>query len=222
MKAKISEIFYSLQGEGIYQNRPQIFIRFWGCNLKCAFCDTSFPFYKELTLKEIIEVIQNYPYPRHSISLTGGEPLLQYKFLKELCFFLKEQNQKIYLETNGTLYKELQEVIDFIDIVAMDFKLPSSTKERVFWQEHKKFLRVAVEKEVFVKAVITPYTCFKDIFLTAEIIKEIEKNIPLILQPQYGYETLLWRHLETLREKLSETFLHVEVIPQLHKKLGIK
>ena len=85
------------------------------------------------------------------MSLTGGEPLLQKDFLKGLLSLFKESRMISYLETNGILYKELQSIIDDIDIIAMDFKLPSSTKCRSFWDEHKRFLEVALRKEVFIK-----------------------------------------------------------------------
>ena len=63
------------------------------------------------------------------------------KFLPEL----KKNNFSTYLETNGTLFGNLREVINFIDIIAMDIKLPSSTGKWDFWNEHAEFLKIAKE-----------------------------------------------------------------------------
>ncbi|MDD5613833.1 MAG: 7-carboxy-7-deazaguanine synthase QueE, partial [Candidatus Omnitrophica bacterium] len=78
LKAKISEIFYSVQGEGIYVGYPQIFIRFWGCNLKnCRYCDTQSKYFKEYGIQDLKIEIELIKKDCHSLSITGGEPLLQ-------------------------------------------------------------------------------------------------------------------------------------------------
>jgi Pyruvate-formate lyase-activating enzyme len=78
--------------------------------------------------------------------------------LKEILRLLKNQGIKTYLETNGSLANEFSEVKDDIDIVAMDIKLPSSTRDRTLWQEHKRFLSEAKGKDVFVKIVVCEST----------------------------------------------------------------
>ena len=116
-KVKIKEVFQSIQGEGPYVGYKQLFIRFCNCNLKCNFCDTEFSEvsdfieYDPCELADIANVCENI----HSISLTGGEPLLSVEFLKE---FLPRVNKKIYLETNATLADKFLEVKPFIDIVS--------------------------------------------------------------------------------------------------------
>jgi len=149
MKAKISEVFKSIQGEGLYQGKDQLFVRFFGCNLDCSFCDTKLSSYKQLSLDELLGQIATFS-DYHSLSLTGGEPLLQIDFLKELVEQLKKDGKIVYLETNGSLYQNLTRVIDNIDIIAMDFKLSSSTGMKDFWFEHREFLKVAKTREVFV------------------------------------------------------------------------
>ncbi|MCM8779797.1 MAG: 7-carboxy-7-deazaguanine synthase QueE, partial [Candidatus Omnitrophica bacterium] len=170
MQARIAEIFKSIQGEGIYHGVEQVFVRFFGCNLKCNFCDTPLTNYEELENQELLNRISAFGNGYHSISLTGGEPLLQTDFLKELLPFIKSEGIKSYLETNGILYRQLSQIINNIDIVAMDFKLPSSTGMTCFWQEHENFLRIALKKEVFVKIVV----------LNSTTQKEIGKSISLI------------------------------------------
>ncbi|MCM8831418.1 MAG: 7-carboxy-7-deazaguanine synthase QueE [Candidatus Omnitrophica bacterium] len=221
IKAKIAEIFKSIQGEGIYQGLTQVFLRFYGCNLNCKFCDTHLDFYQEMTVEEVIEKIfsfDNY----HSISLTGGEPLIQVDFLKELLFFLKEKKKIIYLETNGILFDSLKDIVDFLDIIAMDFKLPSSTGQRNFWDEHKRFLEIASKKEVFVKAVVGKTTKIEDILISIEIIKKIAPNIFFVLQPQYPFRDVLEGKLKQYQKICREEGIKSRVISQLHKVLGIK
>ena len=58
---RINEIFYSIQGEGAYTGTPCVFVRFAGCNLKCAFCDTNHEPYKDYTDEEIMREIAKYP-----------------------------------------------------------------------------------------------------------------------------------------------------------------
>ena len=222
MEAKISEIFFSIQGEGIYRFIPQIFVRFWGCNIDCSFCDTKNLSYKIKGLREVVEEIFSFKNFYHSISLTGGEPLLQKDFLKSLCRILKEREQVIYLETNGILYKNLEEVLDYLDIIAMDFKLPSSTQRGPFWEEHREFLKIAKEKEVFVKAVITPSTVKEDLIRAVEIIKATASYLPFVLQPVFSYELALHSKLEEFKKIASDYIERVEIIPQIHKHLALR
>ena len=221
MKAKISEIFKSIQGEGPYQGITQVFIRFFGCNLKCNFCDTKLKDYREMDVSELVRKIsafRNY----HSIALTGGEPLIQIEFLKSLAKLLKADKKTIYLETNGTLPQNLNKIVDYIDIVAMDFKLPSSTTLKDFWAKHREFLRIAHNKDVFIKAVIGNGTRIEDVRIGTAIIKEVRKDIPFILQPQNPFEDELKEKLRYFEKVCKQRSIKVKVIPQLHKKLGLK
>ena len=69
---KVCEIFYSLQGEGVQAGTPAVFLRFSGCNLDCAFCDTDFRHGTEMTEEEILAEVGSYPAPL--VVVTGGEP----------------------------------------------------------------------------------------------------------------------------------------------------
>jgi organic radical activating enzyme len=228
MKAKISEIFKSIQGEGLYQGALQVFVRFFGCNLNCSFCDTKLKYYQEKSLEDITGLIAFYK-DYHSISLTGGEPLMQIDFLKELAQILKKMGKKTYLETNGTLPDNLEKVIDEIDIVSMDFKLPSSTGQESFWAAHKDFLKIASEKEVFVKAVIGLNTEEQDILQAIDIIKNVvgadfmsaRNNIQFILQPQNPFEVLLKKKLNYFKMICENNQVNVKIMSQLHKELRI-
>ena len=154
VKAKITEIFESIQGEGVYAGQRQVFVRLAGCNLCCSYCDTEFDYFKEYSAAELLSEIASFGKGFHSISFTGGEPLLQKDFLKEVMPLAKQSGDRIYLETNGTLPLALREVIKDVDIVAMDIKLSSSGGHKDFWREHREFLSICAGKDVFIKAVI--------------------------------------------------------------------
>lgn len=96
---RINEIFYSLQGEGFNAGTPAVFVRFSGCNLRCAFCDTQHQQGVDMTLQEIIAEFNNYP-NAPLVVLTGGEPSL---FIDEdFVKALKTTGKLIAIETNGT------------------------------------------------------------------------------------------------------------------------
>ena len=75
MTYRVNDIFSSLQGEGHNTGRAATFVRFAGCNLRCAFCDTEFSDYREMTAGEIVGAIMKFP--TRFVVLTGGEPSLQ-------------------------------------------------------------------------------------------------------------------------------------------------
>lgn len=109
---KINEIFYSLQGEGRHTGVPAIFIRFSGCNLKCAFCDTKHDTGVEMSAEDIVNELGKYPQAM-LIVLTGGEPSL---FIdSELLKRIKQATDAIIaIETNGT--HEIPEEVDWITL----------------------------------------------------------------------------------------------------------
>ena len=230
-KSEIKDIFSSVQGEGIFAGARQIFIRFKRCNMACAFCDTSsegaVKEYSPAVLIREIKALDKSKGPHHSVSLTGGEPLIYTEFLKSFLPLLKREKFKSYLETNGTLPGELEEVIDLIDIVAMDFKLPSSTGQRAYWKEHLEFLRIAVRKKVFVKSVIAADTKKDDIEEAVKLIRMVNKNIPFIIQPaeavkNFDKKASSSRLLEFLDIALKNEVENSRVIPQMHKIMGLR
>ena len=97
---RINEIFHSLQGEGYHSGTPAVFVRFSGCNLRCAFCDTQHQQGRMMPLQEIVDEVNKYP-NAPLVVLTGGEPSL---FIDEAFVTeLKQQTgKKIAIETNGT------------------------------------------------------------------------------------------------------------------------
>jgi len=224
MRGKISEIFRSVQGEGIYLGEKQIFVRFYGCNLSCRFCDTKLDSFKEYEPQELFEEIKFHHDDFHSVAFTGGEPLLQKDFLKEIMYSTCCGGYRNYLETNGTLAQELESVIDYLDIVAMDLKLPTSTgADRHFWQEHRDFLKIASRKQVFLKSVVCESTGEDDLNAALNLIKECDKSAVLVLQPNsFEDGPVLSAKLHHFKQLCRKEHIAVCIIPQIHKILGVR
>ena len=117
-KLQVQEIFKTFQGEGPYTGYPAIFIRLGGCNLACDFCDTEFESFKELSLKEIINTTNTLS-GQHSklfthklVVITGGEPFRQP--IEKLCDELITEGYKIQIETNGTLFRDINKLVSII------------------------------------------------------------------------------------------------------------
>ena len=228
-KADVLEIFSSVQGEGPFMGVKQIFLRFAKCNLNCRFCDLerSFP-PKEFSVSKMVSVVKQISAnsgEHHSVSLTGGEPLIYNEYLKELLPRLKEMGMKIYLETNSTLSENLKDVLDLVDIVAADFKLPSSTRGKDHWREHEDFIRLAKGKNCFIKAVITNHTKTEDVKKAIKIISRVDSNMLLVLQPVWPRKGVkraknkqLFDYLFLAEKKLK----NVRIMPQMHKVLGVR
>lgn len=223
MKARIAEVFDSIQGEGIYVGEKQLLVRFFGCNLRCRFCDTQLHQFMEYEPQELFGEIVLYPSDFHSISFTGGEPLLQKDFLKEVLILTHNEGYKNYLETNGTLPGELEDVIGYLDIVAIDLKLPTSTGMGYLWGLHRKFLKIAAQKEVFLKAVICRTTQEEDLREMLKLIKETEQNIILVLQPNsYENDSSLQARIENFRDICIQENIATCILPQVHKVIGLR
>ena len=219
--ALIKEIFSSIQGEGPYIGYEQLFIRFSKCNLNCNYCDTDFKTdLKEYNATELIKEVEKHK-NIHSISLTGGEPLLDINFLKE---FLPLVKKTIYLETNGTLHNELKEIINFIDIISMDIKLNSTSKNGDLFKTHEEFIKIATEnkKEIFIKIVFDKNITNEEIIKCTNLAQKY--NLQTILQPKMDADVLNISS-QTIDEIFSKFITHYEnvrLIPQVHKFLNVR
>lgn len=111
---EIQEIFATIQGEGLYAGWPAVFIRLGGCNLSCNFCDTEFESYNQINLSEIIKETGGLARNGNIklVVITGGEPLRQP--IGRLCSRLLENGFMVQIETNGTLYQEIDERVDIV------------------------------------------------------------------------------------------------------------
>ncbi|MCM0082054.1 7-carboxy-7-deazaguanine synthase QueE [Geomonas sp. Red32] len=243
--AAMVECFSSIQGEGILVGMRQAFLRFSGCNLSCAFCDTPgmtappaacqleitpgrrdfIEVPNPLCFSRVLTLIESWtagwPGIHHSISITGGEPLLHGAFLAEWLPQLRKL-LPIHLETNGTLPAVLKPLMPHLDYVAMDIKLPSASGCEGLWDDHREFLRIASAAKAFVKVVIDQTTEDWEIQRACEIIAGIDRAIPLILQPvTLNDGTIPMSPLRMLEfQELAGQLKEVRVIPQTHKFMG--
>ncbi len=244
--AKLVEVFSSIQGEGLLIGCRQVFIRFLGCNLDCDYCDTNVGVAVEacrmemtpgrldfrtlanpIEMKQVIALLERWqsgwPKVHHSISLTGGEPLLHVDLLAEWLPRLRAV-LPIHLETNGVLHSALAKVVNEIDHISMDIKLPSSSGETSLWDHHLKFLKVAAESDIAVKVVVNESTEHWEIERAAEMIAGIYADIPLIIQPETA-ENLTIRisplALIELQEIAAAILDDVRIIPQTHRFIGL-
>ncbi len=119
---RVTEIFFSIQGEGTRAGRPCIFVRFTGCDLRCVYCDTAYAFHggRDMSRAEILAEVERHP--SRFVLLTGGEPTLQ-RELPELARELLARGYEVAIETHG------QRPLDALPAAAVrivDVKTPGS------------------------------------------------------------------------------------------------
>ena len=124
---KISELFFSIQGEGELTGMPSVFVRTSGCNLRCRWCDTKYsswtPEGENVDIEELVERVRSYP-ARHVV-ITGGEPMIA-KDIKEFVDLLKQSGKHITIETAGTIAPNGIQC----DLASISPKLSDSTPEK--------------------------------------------------------------------------------------------
>lgn len=248
MDGWVVEVFSGIQGEGPWVGCRHLFIRLAGCNLSCAYCDTPLarqrlevgrieedagrreftPLKNPVSPVRLFERLRQLRPERHqAVSITGGEPLTQTGFLKELLSMLKGTGARLYLETNGTLPDAFKEVSGLIDITAMDFKLASTTGQPPCWREHEHFLRLAREtSQVFVKVVVAAGTTPEELEQVSSLIAAVDSGITVVLQPltPVGDAPHLRapdpEQILVMQDLVSERLCDVRVIPQVHKMMS--
>ncbi|MGD1008746.1 MAG: 7-carboxy-7-deazaguanine synthase QueE [Candidatus Aminicenantales bacterium] len=202
---KTIEAFASVQGEGLRQGEPTLFVRLAGCNLSCAFCDTKRAWGggRERTVAEIAGEVRKLwrGWPARWVCLTGGEPLAQ--DIGPLVRELRRQGLFIQVETNGTF-----EPAPSADWYTLSPKPPA-------YAFHPGFKKKARE----VKLVVS-----RD--LTGDRVRSVRRafppSTPIILQPQ---SNTLWsrrKALKLLEETTRQGLENIRVSVQLHKIYDLK
>jgi organic radical activating enzyme len=243
--ADIVELFSSIQGEGPLVGFRQVFLRFHGCNLDCSYCDTDAgspaplcriegtpgrrdfqelpnPIQISRVLSQLEGWERGWPGIHHSISITGGEPLLKLDVLQEWLPQLRKV-LPIYLETNGLFHSELSRLIEFIDIISMDIKIPSTSEYTDLWDHHMEFLKVASQKDLFVKVVVSDETEEWEIERACKMVSDVDPSLTVVFQPvtlenaKIGITPI--RCLE-LQEVAARYLKQIRIIPQTHKFTG--
>jgi len=97
---RVTEIFFSIQGESTHVGRPCVFVRFTGCDLRCGYCDTAYAFHGGTTMTQDDILAEVARHPARFVCLTGGEPLLQ-RDLPALARSLVERGYDVSVETHG-------------------------------------------------------------------------------------------------------------------------
>ena len=217
---RVKEIFTSIQGEGRYVGYKQLFIRLCGCNLNCSYCDTDFNSDNshEYSIQELLELCDKNS-DCHSVSLTGGEPLLHTDFIKE---FAESCSLPIYLETNGTLPDKLREVIDCITYISTDIKLPSATGLKPMWEIHEEFFKAADNKELFAKVVFDNNINDFEIHKFTHLCKKYD--VELILQPMMKgkFPVVNSEFMQEVLDKCLKIHNKTRLIPQVHKFIDVE
>jgi len=252
MKLVMAEVFNSWQGEGgsvpgSAFGRRQIFVRFAGCDLHCAWCDSREyidasrvsrwryeiePFtgkfeYRQnpASLDEVVEAILRLDTGDiHSISYTGGEPTLQVKALKALMERMEELGFDNFLETHGGLPELIKEVAPLTDYASVDIK-DESARATEDWRnlvlrevESIRILKEAGAK-VYAKLVVTSETKLENVRWYAELLKGLA---PLVIQPKEPIEISQAKLMEFYRESsLIMGKKNVGLSFQVHKYLNV-
>ena len=202
---KVSEIFASVQGEGLRQGEPTLFIRLTGCNLRCDFCDTKYAWEggDDISVLQIMEQVrqQHKEFPADWVCITGGEPLLQ--DIRELAQKLKGEDLKIQIETNGTRFQKLP----------VDWYTVSPKPDNYF--VHPELIRIARE----VKLVVTEQLDF-------DVVRKIRQKFPpvtpILLQPESNKKSRMEEGMHLLKQSSTKGLENIRLGTQLHKIFGIK
>ncbi len=205
-KLRISEIFYSLQGETTTSGLPTAFVRLTGCPLRCNYCDTEYAFFggEQYALSQILEQVKGYQ-PRY-VTVTGGEPLAQpncLPLLSDLC----DAGYRVSLETSGAL--PIADVDQRV-VVVLDLKTPASGEAgRNLW-ENLPHLKPGDE----IKFVICDRPDYEWVRLKLDQYNLNDGRFELLFSPSQG-------ELEPaqLAEWIMADNLPVRLQIQLHKQL---
>jgi 7-carboxy-7-deazaguanine synthase len=202
---RISEIFYSLQGESNSVGLPTVFVRLTGCPLRCNYCDTTYAFSggQKMSLADILTEIKKYDCK--IICVTGGEPLAQPACL-DLLTKLADENFTVSLETSGAL--DVSKVDKRI-VKVMDLKTPSCGEVEKNRYENIEFL-TAQDQVKFVIADDDDYNWAKRIMTDYDLSQRCQILFSPVVPTQNPTE---------LAEKILADRLPVRFQIQLHKLL---
>ena len=249
----VCEIFSAIQGEAALVGERQVFVRLTGCNIRCTYCDQPEalerrpgPCRVELTagrrdwetsssplaVDRVVGAVARLwdQVPHHSISLTGGEPLLQGARVERLVGAFGDRGWPVMLETNGTLVPPMRRLSGAIAYVSMDLKLRSVDGETVAHATQSTFLAAALASgaTTWVKVVIGPDTDPDEfdagIAMVAAASSLAPAPVEVFLQPltPFGAATVAPTPSQVLdlHERALRLHPRVRVVPQTHKAIG--
>lgn len=236
-RVRLSEVFTSIEGEGVLAGTKTMFVRLAGCPLKCHWCDTPYAIPMDsgddVSIEEVKKIMAGELQPNtYKINFTGGEPLAQADAVIELAKFAKEKGVKTYLESACYDAKKFAKVLPFMDICKVEFKLSDAhaTDEKNYPTLLKNELEclemaVAAGKKPYIKVVVTNSSDPAELAgLAAEVFASTNpKNIAgFIIQPSYGVDEPLLERLFAFYDAVFPLYEQVRVVPQLHKLMGAR
>lgn len=249
----VSEIFSAIQGEAALVGERQVFVRLTGCNIRCTYCDQPEalerrpgPCRVELTagrrdwdvgssplaIDRVVDSVGRLwgQVPHHSISVTGGEPLLQGTRAERLVEAFAHRGWPVMLETNGTLVAPMRRLAGAVAFVSMDLKLRSVDGGSVTPATQAEFLAAALAggATTWVKIVIGADTDLDEfdagIDLVATAAAGGAQPLEVFLQPltPFGAATAAPSpdQVLELHERALRRHPRVRVVPQTHKAIG--
>jgi 7-carboxy-7-deazaguanine synthase len=229
----VDEIFLSLQGEGLEVGRPQLFLRLGGCPLRCTYCDTprSWKAGETSSIGEIEAELDGLlagaglQSSDLMLSVTGGEPLQQVDFL---AAWLPTWSGAVLLETAGIFAADLERVLPFVDLLSLDWKLPSEVREGGELLQPAECLMAARNSKVAVqvKLVVTATTTAVELEDVLHQIETIAPQCHVFLQPVTpfgaGPKPPTGQQLVDWSVAFACFNLELRVLPQMHPVLGIR
>lgn len=175
----VNEIFSSIEGEGIRTGYPVTFIRLFGCNIDCPYCDTTYACkgndFVKMSVDEIVDKVNELGYKR--VTLTGGEPLI-HRDVNTLIMTLRYLGYEINIETNGTVY--VGSYTDFDNIIlTVDYKTLSSKMNDKMDLANLKVLR----QQDVLKFVVGSIEDLKDM---KRVLKKYKPHCHIFVSPIFG------------------------------------
>ena len=236
-RVKLSEIFTSIEGEGVLFGTKTMFVRLAGCPLNCHWCDTPYAIPMDsggdFSTSEVKEMIAGELLPNtYKVNFTGGEPLVQHEAVIELAKFVKEKGVRTYLESACYDSVRFAKVLPYIDIVKIEFKMRDSRavddkNYPTLLKNELECLKLAVAagKNPYIKIVVTNSTDEGEL---KDLVKKVfaavkERDVAgFIIQPSHSVDEPLLDRLFAFYDAIYPYYEQVRVVPQLHKIIGAR
>jgi organic radical activating enzyme len=236
-RVKLSEIFTSIEGEGILFGTKTMFVRLAGCPLKCHWCDTPYALPmdsgSDYSIDEVKELISEKLHPNtYKVNFTGGEPLVQHEAVIELAKFVRQKGLRTYLESACYDSARFAKVLPYIDLVKVEFKLKDS---KVVDEKHYGSLlrseldclkhAISSGKTTYIKVVVTNSSSLKEFRELVHEVFRVARPADIagfIIQPSYKIDEPTLDVLFGFYDAVYPVYDQVRVVPQLHKIIGVR